>query len=219
MAGIIVFAAIKELLHPNAMPGIDYPVFLASGFVAYNMFKNIVFRSMDAFNANKGLFVYKQVRPFDTIIARAVLEIFVTVMVILVFLIIGWYLNLNLECKNILFVILSYFWLAGFAISLGILFAILSYFFENFKKIINLLFIPLYFISGLFYTLDDLPDKVKKILSFNPLIHFMELIHGNYFYGLNTDNVNYIYILFWTLIPLYLGLWLYKKSEKKVIMS
>ena len=59
MATIIVFVIIKELLHPNAMPGIDYSVFLASGFVAYFMFKNFVVKSMSSFSANKWLFVYK----------------------------------------------------------------------------------------------------------------------------------------------------------------
>jgi capsular polysaccharide transport system permease protein len=219
MSTIVVFAIIKELLHSNAMPGIDYPVFLASGFVAYNMFKNIVFKSMNAFAANKGLYVYKQVKPFDTIIARAIVEISITGIVTLLFLFIGWYLGLNIECKNILLVIVAYLWLALFGVSIGILFAVLSFFYENFGKIINLLFLPLFFMSALFYTIDSLPPIVGKILLFNPIVNFMEMIHGNYFYGLNTDNVNYIYMLLWTLFPLFLGLWLYEKAEKKIIMS
>ena len=219
MSTIIVFAIIKELLHPNAMPGIDYPVFLASGFIAYYMFKNIVIKSMDSFNANKALFVYKQVKPFDTIIARAIVEISLTAIIILLFLFIGWYLGLDLECKNILGVILGYLWFALFGISLGVLFAVLGFFYENFKKIINLMFLPLFFISALFYTLDSLPPIVRGILFFNPIVHFEEMIHGNYFYGLHTNYVNYTYIVLWTLIPLFFGLWLYKKGERKIIMS
>jgi len=219
MATIIVFSIIKELLHPNAMPGIDYPVFLASGFIAYNMFKNIVIRSMDSFSANKGLFIYKQVKPFDTLISRFIIETSLSGIIILLFLFIGWYFNFNLICKNILIVIIAYIWLALFGFSLGVLFAVLAFFYENFKKIIQLLFIPLFFISGLFYTLDSLPPVVREILLFNPIVHFMEMIHGSYFYGLDTRYINYIYILLWTLFPLFMGLWLYIKAEKKVIMS
>ena len=81
------------------------------------------------------------------------------------------------------------------------------------------MFLPLFFLSGLFYTLDSLPQIARDILVYNPVINFMEMIHGNYFYSLNTDYVNYTYMLFWTLIPMFIGLWLYKNSEKKIIMS
>jgi capsular polysaccharide transport system permease protein len=219
MAVIVVFALIKEMLHPNSLPGISYPVFLASGFIAYNMFKNIVLRSMDAFSGNKGLFIYKQVKPFDTLISRAILEVALTGVIILLFLFIGWYLGLNIECKDILMVIVGYLWMALFGLSLGILFGVLAFFYENFKKIINLLFLPLFFLSALFYTLDQLPPIARKILIFNPIVHFEEFIHGSYFYGMDYKYVNFLYMLFWTLIPAFLGLYLYKKSERKIIMS
>jgi len=131
MSTVIVFALIKELLHPNSMPGIDYPVFLASGLIAYYMFRYIVVKSMDSFNANKGLFVYKQVKPIDTIVARAIVEISLTGVIILLFLFIAWYIGLNLECKNILGVIVGYLWFALFGISLGVLFAVLGFFYVS----------------------------------------------------------------------------------------
>lgn len=219
MSGIIVFATIKELLHPNAMPGIDYPVFLASGFVAYFMFKNIVIKNMNSFSANKGLFVYKQVKPFDTIVSRALLEFFLTVIILILFLFIGWYLNFDIVPKNILMVIFAYIWFAFFGFSLGILFAVFGFFFENFSKIINLLFLPLFFMSALFYTLDSLPPIVRKILLLNPIVNFEEMIHSNYFDGLSNQYYNITYMVLWTIIPLSLGLWLYKKSERNIIMS
>ena len=219
MSTIVVFAIIKELLHPNAMAGISYPVFLASGFVAYTMFKNIVTRSMDAFNANKGLFVYKQVKPFDTIISRAIIEMLITSIVIILFLFIGWYIGLDIECKDILGVMIGYLWIAFFGFSLGVLFAVLSYFFENFKKIINLMFLPLFFLSALFYSVDSLPPIARDIILYNPVVHFMEFIHGSYFYPLKIDYVNFNYIALWTLLPLFIGLWLYRKTERKIIMS
>jgi len=216
---ILVFSIIKELLHSKAMPGVSYQVFLASSLIAYYMFKNIAIKSMSAFEANKGLFVYKQVKPFDTLVSRYILEIFISGVVFTILLFIGWYIGLDVECKNILGVILAYIWISIFGFSLGIFFAVVGFFYENFKKIINMLFLPLFFLSALFYTIDSLPPVVREILLYNPLVHFMEMIHGNYFYPLNTDYVDYGYMLLWTLLPLYLGLWLYRKSYRKIIMS
>jgi len=216
---VFIFTLIKNILHPRAFAGISYPVFLASGFIGYYMFKNITLRAMNSFDANKALFIYKQVKPFDTIIARALVEILIAAIIIVIFLFVGWYLGVDLRCKNILGVIVAYLWLALFGISLGIFLAVVGFFYPNLKKIVNLIFMPLFFISAIFYTLDSLPPPLQKILIFNPLVHFMEMIHGNFFYSLDTHNVNYLYMAFWTLVPLYLGLWIYKKAEKKIIMS
>jgi len=107
----------------------------------------------------------------------------------------------------------------GNLVGFGILFAVIGFFYENFKKIISLIFMPLFFISALFYTIDSLPFVIKQLLLYNPVVHFMEMIHGNYFYALNTKYVDYNYMLIWTLVPLYLGLYLYIKSYRKIIMS
>jgi len=219
MVTIVVFAAIKQLIHPKSLPGIEYPVFLASGMIAYFMFRHIIQRSMDAFSANKGLFVYKQVRPFDTLVARFLLEVALAVVVVAVFLFIGWYIGYDVVPANILGVVVGYLWFALFGFSLGLLFAVLGYFFENFKKVVQMAFVPLFFLSGLFYTIDSLPPMAREILLYNPVIHFVELIHASYFESLSAEYVDLRYMMFWTLIPLFVGLWLYTRTERKIIMS
>ena len=77
----------------------------------------------------------------------------------------------------------------------------------------------MFFMSGLFYTLDSLPPPAREILLYNPVVHFIELIHGEYFYPLNTQYVDFNYMILWTLIPMSIGLWIYKRTEKKIIMS
>jgi len=219
MAQIIVFASIKALLFGGSMPGIDYPVFLATGFLAYDLFKHITLRSMDAFKANKGLFVYKQVKPFDTLVARTIIEVLITSVATTIFLCIGLYFGFDLEVKDLNMVILGFLWIALFGFSLGILFAVLATFYENFAKIIRLIFMPLMFVSALFYTVESLPPIARDFILLNPVIHFIELIHGSYFPELETTYVDFTYMTFWTLIPLYFGLWLYKRSEQKIVMS
>ena len=219
MAMIVVFSIIKELLGAQIGDGVSYPVFLATSFIAYNMFKAVALKSMDAFDANKALFVYKQVKPIDTIISRFLIEVTISSIITVLFLFIAWFIGLDIRCGNIFGVLIAYIWIAIFGVGMGIFFAVIGFFYENFKKIVHLVFLPLFFISGLFYTLDSLPQTAKEILLFNPIIHFMEMIHGNYFYGLHTHYVDYVYMLFWTLLPMFFGLWIYKRSEKKIIMS
>jgi len=75
----------------------------------------------------------------------------------------------------------------------------------------------LMFGSAIFYTLEMLPTPLQEVLLYNPLIHFMEMIHGFYFFALDDRFVSYSYMLLWSFSLLYAGLWLYIKLEKKII--
>jgi len=217
MAMIVIFSIIHSKM--NTKVPYDMSVFLATSFVSYNLFKDIVLRNLETFNANKGLFVYKQVKPFDAIISRMILEFVLQCFVVIVLLIIGYYVGVDMKVKDLLSVLLAVLWFVLFGFGLAVLFAFLSYFFENFAKIARLIFLPMFFISGLFFSAESLPPQIRDILLLNPVFQFEEMIHGFYFYALDDRYVNYIYLIFWTLIPMFLGLWLYKKTERKIIMS
>ena len=214
---IIIFSAIKTLTVSSSMPGIDYPVFLASGFLAFNFFMSVMMGSIHAFNANKALFNYKQVKPFDTLVSRFFVEFLVLSMAILTFIGFGLYFHLDIAVKNVNMVLLAILWLGVFAFSIGLLFSVIATFYETFAKIMGYISMPLFIGSGLIYTVDSLPPIAQKIILYNPVVHFMELIHGSYFRVLDTRYVDYTYMMYWTIIPLFIGLFFYIRSEKKIL--
>jgi capsular polysaccharide transport system permease protein len=219
MLMVLVFAGLKVTIAKKAMPGVDFPVFLASGFLAFFLWKNIVNKSMHAFAANRALFSYKQVKPLDTIIARVILEVLVSIVATLVFIIIGWYFDFNIIPENFNMVILAVIWLVVFGVGLGLMSAVFSHLYETFGKVINVLMTPLLFISALMYTVESLPPVLRELILFNPLVHFIEMIHGYYFIALDTKYVDYEYMFYWTVIPLYIGLYFYIKSEKRIVST
>ena len=216
---IIIFASIKTLIISKAGLGYDYPVFLATSFLAYDLFANIAKKSMNAFEANQGLFGYKQVHPFDTIIVRYIVECLIMILATMALVTAGYFSEFDMRAENLNMVIFGVLWFSFFGLGLGIFFAVIGHFYENFKKTVNLMFMPLFFLSALFYTVDSLPPLAREYLLYNPVVHFMELIHGSYFAALHTDYVNYTYMLFWTLVPLFAGLYLYRRAERGIIAS
>ena len=215
-AQIAVFLIIKVFFFNRSMAGVDFTVFLASGFIAYNLFKNIVTQSMGAFESNKALFLYAQVKPIHTIFSRVLVEFLVFIFVSLFFLTIGWYFHSEIIPFDLLDVILAVIFFMVFAFSLGLLFAVIGSFYETFKKIINLIFTPMLFLSALFYSVDQLPPSAREYVLYNPIVHFIELIHGSYIEVLHTDYVDFEYMFLWTIIPLFLGLYFYIKAERKI---
>jgi capsular polysaccharide transport system permease protein len=216
---VLIFAGLKSLISAKSMPGLDFPVFLATAFLAFFLWRNIVTQSINAFSANKALFAYKQVKPFDTIVTRVMLEILVSSVATIVFVMIGLYFGLDVSVKNFNMVIFAVVWLCVFGFAIGLVSAVLSYFYEFYAKVIKVILSPLMFISAIMYSVDSLPPLAREIILYNPLVHFMEMIHGFYFKTLDTYYVDYEYMMYWTLIPLWLGLFFYKRSEKRILSS
>ena len=195
----------------------DYAVFMASGFIAFNMFKNILSGSKGALSANKGLLNYKQVKPIDTILGRVLLQVFLTSIIVIIFLFIGFIFKYPFEAQNILLVFIGYAWLLLFSFSIGLLTAVGNAFFTGIGKTVNILSFGLLIFSAVFYPLISLPTFAQDILLYNPLVHFMEMIHAAYIPELDDRFVDYRYMFLWTVTPLFLGMWLYSKLERKII--
>ena len=214
---VMAMVIIKVFLFSSDNNSFNFETFLALNFIAYNMFKNIITQSMGAFTANKGLFVYKQVKPIDTIIARTLVEIYFTGIVICIFLALGLYLEYDLSIKNLPMVTLGFLFLLFFAISSAILIATINTYFSSLGKIINISMTFLMFGSAIFYTIESLPKEIQTLLVLNPLTHFMEMIHGYYFFTLDDSFVNYNYIMLWSISSLFIVLWFYRYLEERII--
>ena len=214
---VSIHAAITKL-NGHTSSTYEPTVFMAVGFIAYNMFKNILTSSLGAFEANKGLFNYKQVKPIDTIIARALVNLFFTIIIYFLFLIIGFLLHIdNLLPKNPIMVFVGFIWLFIFSIGIGLLAAIGNSFYISIGKFINSISFVLLIGSAIFFPIVSLPSFAQKFFLYNPLVHFMEMIHGYYLYGLDDRFVDYKYMALWTIVPLFIGLWLYVRLERRII--
>ena len=195
----------------------DYAVFMASGFIAFNMFKVLLSASTGAFSANKGLLSYKQVKPIDTIIGRVLVQIFITSIIVLLFLFLGYIFSYPIAPENLLLVFFAYAWLLLFSFSMGLLIAIGNIFFIGIGKTVGIISFALLILSAVFFPLISVPPFAQELLLYNPLVHFMEMIHAAYIPALDDRFVDYQYMFLWTVTPLSIALWLYTRLEKKII--
>jgi capsular polysaccharide transport system permease protein len=133
------------------------------------------------------------------------------------FLFVGFLLQYNIKAENYLLVAVGYFWLVIFSFSIGLIVGIGNTFYVSIGKFVGILSFLLMFSSAVFFPMESVPPEAQEILLYNPLVHFMEMIHANYIYELDDRFVDYIYMLKWTVTPLFIGMWLYLRLEKKII--
>ncbi len=215
---VALFVILRGFILGGGSENYDVATFMASGFIAFNMFRDTLSGSTNAFIANKQLFIYKQVKPIDTILARLLKTMFITSIIVLMFLFIGFFFQYgNIAPQNILMVFLGYLWLIVFSISVSLVAAIGSAFYISIGRVIGIMSFALLLGSAVFFPIISVPAEYQEYFLYNPLVHFMEMIHAAYIPELDDRFVDYQFMMYWTVVPMFIGAWLYQKLEKRII--
>ncbi|HAH5760105.1 TPA: ABC transporter permease, partial [Escherichia coli] len=104
-AHLLMLLGILGYVMHRTMPDISFPVFLLNGLIPFFIFSSISKRSISAIEANQGLFNYRSVKPIDTIIARALLETLIYVIVYILLMLIVWIVGEYFKITNLLRII------------------------------------------------------------------------------------------------------------------
>jgi capsular polysaccharide transport system permease protein len=219
VAFISILSFVRMQWGRGPVAGVDYPVFFASGILAYLVFTHIANSSLTAIENNQGLFNYRQVKPFDSVLSRALLELGISVASAIVIFSGLKYLGFQFHWNNTLGVITTVALLFLLSLGFGLIASILGPLFNDAKKVIPLLIRPLFFISGIFFAADQIPEPYRTYLLLNPLLHVTELIRENMFVEFQSRGGSFAYLSGWTLVMLFAGLLVYRKYRIKILTS
>ena len=201
----------------NIEPYINF-LFLVPGIVLFNLFSECTIRNLNAYKANESLFYYRPVKPIDAVVARTSVEIFIhTLCYLLLIAIVSLTFEVftvsNLPLLAILFLSLSV--IGG---GLGIISMTAGHMYPILLSIVPLLTRPLWFLSGVFYSLESIPQNIQPWISWNPIIQAIELsrscILDNY---ILSERISLGYLLIVTLFVGFAGMSYYVAYEPKLL--
>ncbi|WP_198414646.1 ABC transporter permease [Chromobacterium phragmitis] len=215
---VVMLAIIGYLLH-RTMPDISFPIFLLCGIVPYALFSNIATRSLNAVEANRGLFSYRPVHPVDAVLARSLLECLIQTSCFAVLLLILWLLGESMRLNDIPGLIAIWLALALLSQGIGFVFMVLGHAFKAADKILPILIKPLYFASGVMFSLHIIPAEYRWLVDWNPLLHAFELMRHAVFPGYPLYGVSLSYLWLCALAMSFVGLLLYKAREPAILRS
>jgi len=205
----LIFMAIA---HTPAL-GTSFPLFFATGYVAYQFYQAMAGYLNSAVNGNRALLSYPNVAPIDTVLARYVLQLGTTAVVAFcVFTAIGLSLKtpLTIEWPYIIEAAFAASLLAlGNALANNVLFPKYPLY-EKFYEIITR---PLFLVSGVFYLPDTLPHPAQEVILLNPLAHVVMLFRKGFYpeYRAVGYDAGYLYSVAFSL--LFCGLFIFTSSR------
>ncbi len=197
---------------------VEPPVFVFTSFLPFRMLWQSTMRvNMNATGAARGLLGFRQVKLFDIFMARTFVEggVFLTAATVIGFGL--WWFDFDVLPADFL-LILSYcimFWL--FSASFGILAAVVSRYSPEIKKLINMITMPLLFLSAVFFPMTIVPSEYHKYMAANPLMHAMELIREAWFIQYTSPVADVQYLAKWTIALLALAIVAYRVSWQKMV--
>ncbi|MGA0610304.1 ABC transporter permease [Caldimonas sp. KR1-144] len=218
LAHVLFILTLFGFLRHTASTTVEFPVFLVTGLLPFFIFRNVTLRLADAIGANKGLFSYRQVKPIDTLFARALVETLLYSAVYVITLSgLGWagfhWLPwAPLELMGVLLMLV----LMG--MSLGLVLAVVTFDRPKARSIVGLIFLPLYISSGVIFAVHNLPGEIRQYLLWNPVLHLIESSRGFFIESYRPmPGVNLFFPLKVILILSALGLSLYRVNRQQLI--
>ncbi|WP_175836409.1 ABC transporter permease [Burkholderia anthina] len=216
LAILVVILTFHALLRATRMQSMDYVMFLVSGIVPFHMMRNIAWRLTDSIQANQGLFAYRQVAPFDTFVARLIVELCTyscAYLIICFFL--GFWLGHDVLISNPL----EWLWAIGVGVFLsfwfGVAFAIIGHSIPGAARVCKLSFIPLYITSGIFFPIWNMPEKEIYFFSWNPYVEVVDGIRAAVFDNYPvTKGLSYSYPLCFAIVLAFFVMVAYRRQRQ-----
>lgn len=216
---ILAFCLVRMALGRGSIEGLEFPIFFASGMLIYTIFNNIGQSMIGQVENNLSLMNYQRIKPLDPLLARTILETIISAASMAVILGGFYWAGYTFIWNNTLKFISAFLLTCIFSFGIGCLFATISLLFQEFKKIAPIVIRPLFFISGIFFSTNSIPENFLPYLLWNPILHAIELSRNSMFVEYNCTHASWPYLSFSALASLALGLALFRFYQKRLITS
>ncbi|MFD1702411.1 ABC transporter permease [Methylopila henanensis] len=192
--------------HSNLPPiGTSYEVFFATGVTLARMWRSASATVMGPLMKppRKTFPVFSRL---DQTYAIWAMESITGGVVLIVILTLLGIFGMDSMPADLLSCIITYFALTVFTLSFAAFFAVIIFvapFMSHFRSIV---FMIMFFTSGFATVLDRIPPAWRDVISWNPLVHFIEWFREGFYPGYDCANLDLEYVFTFTVICLLIGL-------------
>lgn len=206
LSHILVIVAIFSLSGRAAPFGSSVALFIATGTVPFMVFSYLSrFMMLTVLHA-RPLLAFPEVKVLDILLASALLEMLAAACVIIALIAIAWSVGIHFMPRDIV----QAAYALGAAILLGLGFGVLNgvialavpLWFTGYTLVTILLWIT----AGVVFVPDALPDTLREMLAYHPVLQIIEWTRSAYYEGYGNLILNRFYAVAVGIGTLFLGL-------------
>jgi capsular polysaccharide transport system permease protein len=217
-----------ETFHVQKVGGMAINMWIIAAFIGFLLWRRTWTQVLHGIDSNKAFFAYRQVKPFDVAIVRALLELFLMVPVAIVIMGIAMagghsmtpdVVNpIWLPADPLVAIVAAIgLWLLG--LGFGLVTSVAMHAVPELDHVFKLLYLPLYYISGALLPISlYVPAQYQYIFAANPIVNGLESMRLGFlpsYHALKGTSLAYLYA--WALGLVFVGLALYKRYSRKLV--
>ena len=210
--GVMLGPLLKAVNYP------DYPVFILAGLLVWLFFSQSVLSAAGALIEQSSL-VSKVRFPRETVPAAVVVVQLVPFFAMLVVLVPVAVIVRGNASWSLLELVPLVVCLVAFTLGLALLVSVLHAFYRDVQPVLNTAFLPLFFVSGILFSLQKLPGLhshhwLEPLLRWvNPVAPFVAAWQNVVYFGRSPGAAVFLYVVGAALVSLVLGVWAFRRLE------
>lgn len=214
---IFILSFLRSMLSGGDTHTIPTFTFMAIGILFIQSFLQTLNASAVSIRKTKALFAFRQVQPISATIAAGLFELMIKTFALMGILLLMYIMGLEIQVGNSILLVACFVLLWLYAVALGLFFGIAELFIGEVRKVRDMASRPLFFISGSFFSLQDMPKEYWKYLDWNPILHAIELARYSAYPTYGHEGVSLGYLGMSTLFTVALSLGLYQAFWRQAI--
>ena len=211
MVQYVVFSTLFQSNIPN------FPLYLLTGIVCFNFFNESTNMCLQSISGNAGLitkvYVPKYIYPVTRVLSSSINLMLSLIPLLLVMLITRTPIR-----PQVLLIVFGIFCLEIFCLGMGLILASLMVFFRDTQFIWGVLVTILNFATPIFYPESIIPARFMTLYKMNPLYHVIRFLRIVLMDGVSPEPKAYLLCLIACVVPLVLGVVVFKKNQDKFIL-
>lgn len=217
VAAIALLSFAFSLAFRSPSLGISFPLFYATGFLPFHMYKDVGSKVSASIAFSRPLLRYPAVTFIDAIFARFLLN-FATHVMVFYFVMLGVHLFLDVRSiLNIPAILLSLSMAGALALGIGVLNCFLIGRFPVWQRVWTIINRPLFIASTVLFVFEDVPGVARDILWYNPLIHVVGAMRRGFYPSYDAAYISPAYVFAISLTCLALGLLLLRRFHRELV--
>lgn len=213
---IVTFSVILMNTQVGMANPMDIPYFVLSGIIPFFLFRNVTKGVLSSAKTNRSAFSYPIVQPIHGVAAKLLFESFVYVLSFVAIYCIMWiFISPPPVVMDALKAGMALFSIVMLSLGFGLILMVLRCFVKSVEKVTNIVFRPLYFLSGIFYSISMVPVEYHFVFTWNPIFHGIEIFREAT-YGTEAMYGSFAYIAIVSLCALCIGMCLYNRYLDKL---
>lgn len=215
---VVAWLTLRIVIRSRGTDWMNPVLQFGSGFILFYLFRKIAFQALKGVSSARQYAQMRRIQPLDVLLARSLVEsqIYGTCLLLLL---VGvslyeWRIVVGNPGATVgLFVLMA---LTSLGVGLSAL--VLGHRLPIVKEIVKLFLRRLLFwTSGLFFSIATVPDYVRPLLLWNPLLHGIELFRHSMVPTYPIPGISLNYLIVWAFGSLSFGMFVYGNNEQLLV--